>query len=857
MKKALLISIAMLAILALSMVPSAFSFCIPPNPAADDGKWELFGPHIAGIKIKVYTSESALFTAMDVGQVDVEDWAINTAYATSWSTPNGPITLQNYGGENGYFLVDINNNATYENPAGSGLYVHNPTSDLALRRAIAAMTNRSHMVDFTGGLAQAIYTPVPSYMPGFINPSVPTYGGYYGNLTFANQILDANGYAIVGGWRIDPHTGLKLKLVFYSRGGDRNELGNDLNLNLLACHIDTEYHPGVPIAQVRGPVMANETFNLYTAGWTGIGPDPDYLCDLYNGSNYYHPGSPPNYDNVNYPETNHNLTTVKLAPDLVTGTAAMLDAQYWIAYYAALVPVWSYSGVKGYKNVPVETSTNMDPVTYPPTGDWKHLVNQMGFGVNSWWSFLDMQTYGNLYPGINVRYGWSGQAASQNVVYSQWYWDWEVLNKIYDGGWGRDPYTLLWGVPQLFRAYSIGWWIDPVTHENKSSVSITLRPDVYWQDGQPLTLADVYYTLVECSKDLLAKGLPPPWWYPTVQYMRSVEIIDDYNMLVLLDVQSAWAAGWVIGSTIIPKHIWKPIVDASTVLNNVVNGNTPDPNIIGSGPFKWFDGTGFAVDDVVVFFANTAGVQDHFHNTTSPGYYLYEPVWADIGTPNNLVKVNVNPGDASVTVPVTISLRNLWYDGFLIVNKYVYFGRNLTLVNGEDPSTLVPGYPIDVNLTTVDPYPLGPGHVEVINVTLLKKQCPYYLKVAIHIKGPATITYTELVAGQGLPPTVTYTIPNPWLSHWINVTIPLFITVKQDIGGTTYYDVMGLGSTPAYIKNELPAPDQKVDIKDIALAAKAFGSIPGLPNWNTVADLNGDYRIDIKDIANIAKQFGY
>jgi len=50
--------------------------------------------------------------------------------------------------------------------------------------------------------------------------------------------------------------------------------------------------------------------------------------------------------------------------------------------------------------------------------------------------------------------------------------------------------------------------------------------------------------------------------------------------------------------------------------------------------------------------------------------------------------------------------------------------------------------------------------------------------------------------------------------------------------------------------------DGKVDIKDIAIAALAFGSYPGHPGWNPLADTNGDNKVDIKDIAFIASNFG-
>ncbi len=50
--------------------------------------------------------------------------------------------------------------------------------------------------------------------------------------------------------------------------------------------------------------------------------------------------------------------------------------------------------------------------------------------------------------------------------------------------------------------------------------------------------------------------------------------------------------------------------------------------------------------------------------------------------------------------------------------------------------------------------------------------------------------------------------------------------------------------------------DGKVDMKDIAIVAKAYGSLPGDSNWNSNADINGDNKVDIKDIAMIAKKFG-
>jgi len=50
--------------------------------------------------------------------------------------------------------------------------------------------------------------------------------------------------------------------------------------------------------------------------------------------------------------------------------------------------------------------------------------------------------------------------------------------------------------------------------------------------------------------------------------------------------------------------------------------------------------------------------------------------------------------------------------------------------------------------------------------------------------------------------------------------------------------------------------DGKIDIKDIGIAALAFGSFPGHPRWNPEADVDRDNRVSMKDIVMIASNFG-
>ena len=50
--------------------------------------------------------------------------------------------------------------------------------------------------------------------------------------------------------------------------------------------------------------------------------------------------------------------------------------------------------------------------------------------------------------------------------------------------------------------------------------------------------------------------------------------------------------------------------------------------------------------------------------------------------------------------------------------------------------------------------------------------------------------------------------------------------------------------------------DGVVNMKDIALVARAFGSSSSSTNWNSAADLNGDGVVNMKDIALVARHFG-
>lgn len=63
-------------------------------------------------------------------------------------------------------------------------------------------------------------------------------------------------------------------------------------------------------------------------------------------------------------------------------------------------------------------------------------------------------------------------------------------------------------------------------------------------------------------------------------------------------------------------------------------------------------------------------------------------------------------------------------------------------------------------------------------------------------------------------------------------------------------DIAGSTSTP-------PAPpDGKVNYKDLYVMLHAYGSKPGDPNWNPIADIIIDNQVDYKDLNILLQNFG-
>jgi hypothetical protein len=72
------------------------------------------------------------------------------------------------------------------------------------------------------------------------------------------------------------------------------------------------------------------------------------------------------------------------------------------------------------------------------------------------------------------------------------------------------------------------------------------------------------------------------------------------------------------------------------------------------------------------------------------------------------------------------------------------------------------------------------------------------------------------------------------------------VTIVDNAGGTVYVQ-----SDAGDINK-----DGTVNLIDLILLAKAYGSKPGDPNWNSQADVNGNGRVDLGDLSKLASDYG-
>jgi len=139
--------------------------------------------------------------------------------------------------------------------------------------------------------------------------------------------------------------------------------------------------------------------------------------------------------------------------------------------------------------------------------------------------------------------------------------------------WDRLMRVDIDGIPKPWAAKNVEWITD-------TRIKVTLRENMKWHDGEPVTIEDVKF-----SFEAPLSGAP--MFKPFVQKIESMEIVDDSTLIFTL--KEPWAAFETasLGKiNLIPKHIWEPLFEKfkdSTDTAELYQEETP----IGSGPYRF------------------------------------------------------------------------------------------------------------------------------------------------------------------------------------------------------------------------------------------------------------------------------
>lgn len=160
--------------------------------------------------------------------------------------------------------------------------------------------------------------------------------------------------------------------------------------------------------------------------------------------------------------------------------------------------------------------------------------------------------------------------------------------------------------------------------------------------------------------------------------------------------------------------------------------------------------------------------------------------------------------------------------------RHVGIDPNTGQVINEIPDAT---FSVDSEQTASIPYPQNGTYVVSIVGT---GAGPYNLTVEGEINGTMTSVTSFLgSASRGVTQEWSATVAEIFGPFTVITTPRIHIGLAGDVNG-----------------------DDKVDVKDVFLVYKAFGSSSGSPNWNPLADLNGDGNVDVKDVFIVAKNFG-
>ncbi|MDM8533181.1 ABC transporter substrate-binding protein [Clostridiaceae bacterium HSG29] len=248
------------------------------------------------------------------------------------------------------------------------------------------------------------------------------------------------------------------------------------------------------------------------------------------------------------PEYDKLAKTFATSLDSAERQAAAKEMQVLLAQDVPQPPMFKLKLKNAYNN---EKFTNVTP--------------GVGLGVYSFWNFM------NITPITDdkiLNLGQTNDINLLNPLATKTGQDLYMLKNIYD------PLVRL-----DVKGDVVNWLATEVNDIDDTTIEVTIRDDVYFHDGEQLTVEDVKFTFD------FAKEIKSPTYNAYVRNIESIDIVGDQTVKFnLSEPYAPFLTNTLSQVLILPEHIWASVYEEKGA-EGVLTWENDEP--VGSGPFKF------------------------------------------------------------------------------------------------------------------------------------------------------------------------------------------------------------------------------------------------------------------------------
>ena len=500
--------------------------------------------HCKGLDVCFYADRNSAFAALMAGEIDLYQYPLTYAqYVTAYTTPDIQLALCTV---NHIFAFAFNNNYTITDFPG----VRSPINDVNFRRALACMVDKEGIVDTVlQGFGDIVDAPLPAAYAGYANESMTgdNYPYQY-SLTQAAQVLDDAGFDDLGpdgtrnypaDWpgrpgrpNLDP-----IKFCIRNDQEDMLAVGRALAGTMRAL--------GIPVNQIEADknvlnpmVIGDHNYHVYTGDWFRIDRYPPLFLyptyhsdfDFPDGQNYVTGNNSSNLPN--YPDLDDALENVYYTPNDTAFMDAVKRATGLLIDKCVSVWLWNPVGWFAYRKNLVG------------------IVAKQGTCIVNDYTFLNAYKVDDLATPEDesqdpIRVGTTSEPCDLNILYSRWYYEHAVLDRVFAKLLSTNPRNPAIINPWTAQDYEYTTWFDPHDGKLKTKVTFWLRKDVWWHapgTGEAVRQFDAYD--VEFSI-WYACNFSDSWLWRSTKDVHHTLVIDDFTIEVYFDELSIWAPYWI------------------------------------------------------------------------------------------------------------------------------------------------------------------------------------------------------------------------------------------------------------------------------------------------------------------------